>query len=133
MAGGALPEARSLLLALLYSIGAHGIMTLNDFKAIEGDSRMGIRSLPVQLGADRAARVACWVMAVPQIIVVILLAQWGAPVSAVSVAVLIAAQAVLMRRLIAAPIQQALFYSGFGVPLYVSGMMVSAFALRGLG
>jgi chlorophyll synthase len=108
-------------------------MTLNDFKAIEGDSRMGIRSLPVQLGADRAARVACWVMAVPQIIVVILLAQWGAPVSAVSVAVLIAAQAVLMRRLIAAPIQQALFYSGFGVPLYVSGMMVSAFALRGLG
>jgi chlorophyll synthase len=133
MAGGALPEARSLLLALLYSIGAHGIMTLNDFKAIEGDSRMGIRSLPVQLGADRAARVAWWVMAVPQIIVVILLAQWGAPVSAVSVAVLIAAQAVLMRRLIAAPIQQALFYSGFGVPLYVSGMMVSAFALRGLG
>jgi chlorophyll synthase len=133
MAGGALPEARSLLLAFLYSIGAHGIMTLNDFKAIEGDSRMGIRSLPVQLGADRAARVACWVMAVPQIIVVILLAQWGAPVSAVSVAVLIAAQAVLMRRLIAAPIQQALFYSGFGVPLYVSGMMVSAFALRGLG
>lgn len=53
--------------------------------------------------------------------------------SAVSVAALIAAQAVLMRRLIAAPIQQALFYSGFGVPLYVSGMMVSAFALRGLG
>ena len=133
MAGGAVPEARSLLLALLYSIGAHGIMTLNDFKAIEGDSRMGIRSLPVQLGPDRAARVACWVMAVPQIIVVILLVQWGAPVSAVSVAALIAAQAVLMRRLIAAPIQQALFYSGFGVPLYVSGMMVSAFALRGLG
>lgn len=133
MAGGAVPEARSLLLALLYSIGAHGIMTLNDFKAIEGDSRMGIRSLPVQLGPDRAARVACWVMAVPQIIVVILLIQWGAPVSAVSVAALIAAQAVLMRRLIAAPIQQALFYSGFGVPLYVSGMMVSAFALRGLG
>lgn len=133
MAGGAVPEARSLLLALLYSIGAHGIMTLNDFKAIEGDSRMGIRSLPVQLGPDRAARVACWVMAVPQIIVVILLMQWGAPVSAISVAALIAAQAVLMRRLIAAPIQQALFYSGFGVPLYVSGMMVSAFALRGLG
>jgi chlorophyll synthase len=133
MAGGALPEARSLLLAFLYSIGAHGIMTLNDFKAIEGDSRMGIRSLPVQLGPDRAARVACWVMAVPQIIVVILLVQWGAPVSAVSVAALIAAQAVLMRRLIAAPVQQALFYSGFGVPLYVSGMMVSAFALRGLG
>jgi len=133
MAGGALPETRSLLLALLYSIGAHGIMTLNDFKAIEGDSRMGIRSLPVQLGAARAARVACWVMAVPQVVVVLLLLQWGAPASAIAVALLIAAQAVLMRRLIAAPIEQALFYSGFGVPLYVSGMMVSAFALRALG
>ena len=133
MAGGAVPEARSLLLALLYSIGAHGIMTLNDFKAIEGDSRMGIRSLPVQLGAQRAARVACWVMATPQVIVVILLAQWGAPISAFSVAALIAAQIVLMRRFLAAPIAQALFYSGFGVPLYVSGMMVSAFALRSLG
>jgi chlorophyll synthase len=29
-------------------------------------------------------------------------------------------------------VQRALWYSGFGVPLYVSGMMVSAFALRGL-
>jgi chlorophyll synthase len=108
-------------------------MTLNDFKAIEGDSRMGIRSLPVQLGAARAARVACWVMAVPQVVVVVLLLQWGAPVSAIAVALLIFAQALLMRRLIAAPIEQALFYSGFGVPLYVSGMMVSAFALRALG
>jgi hypothetical protein len=26
--------------------------------------------------------------------------------------------------------EQALWYSGFGVPLFVSGMMVSAFALR---
>jgi chlorophyll synthase len=27
-------------------------------------------------------------------------------------------------------VQRALFYSGFGVPLFVAGMMVSAFALR---
>jgi chlorophyll synthase len=37
-----------------------------------------------------------------------------------------------MRYFIAAPIDRALFYSGFGVPLFVSGMMVSAFALRSL-
>jgi chlorophyll synthase len=29
-------------------------------------------------------------------------------------------------------VRHALWYSGFGVPLFVSGMMVSAFALRGL-
>jgi chlorophyll synthase len=28
--------------------------------------------------------------------------------------------------------QRALWYSGFGVPFFVAGMMVSAFALRGL-
>jgi chlorophyll/bacteriochlorophyll a synthase len=30
------------------------------------------------------------------------------------------------------PIERALHYSGFGVPLFVAGMMVSAFALRAL-
>ena len=65
---GGLPDWPILSLALLYSLGAHGIMTLNDFKAIEGDSRMGVRSLPVLLGADGAARVASAVMAVPQVV-----------------------------------------------------------------
>lgn len=77
MAGGAMPDLRSLLLAGLYSAGAHGIMTLNDFKSVDGDRRMGIASLPVQLGIARAGRVACWVMAVPQVVVVALLAHWG--------------------------------------------------------
>ena len=40
----------------LYSVGAHGIMTLNDFKSVEGDRRMGIGSLPVRLGVERAAQ-----------------------------------------------------------------------------
>ena len=31
MAAGGWPSERSMLLALLYSVGAHGIMTLNDF------------------------------------------------------------------------------------------------------
>lgn len=56
--GVAMPDARILTLAALYSVGAHGIMTLNDFKSVEGDRRMGIRSLPVRLGVERAARVA---------------------------------------------------------------------------
>jgi chlorophyll synthase len=34
MAGGQMPGVPSMILALLYSLGAHGIMTLNDFKAI---------------------------------------------------------------------------------------------------
>ena len=38
-----LPDVRVIVLALLYSFGAHGIMTLNDFKSIEGDQQMGVQ------------------------------------------------------------------------------------------
>ena len=31
-------------------------MTLNDFKALEGDRQMGVNSLPVTLGPERAAK-----------------------------------------------------------------------------
>jgi chlorophyll/bacteriochlorophyll a synthase len=132
MLNGAMPDSRTLMLALLYSIGAHGIMTLNDFKSIEGDRQTGIGSLPVRLGALGAARVACVMMLIPQMAVVALLVQWGKAGQAFAIGALIAAQAMLMWRFLADPIQRATWYSGFGVTLYVIGMLVSAFAVRGL-
>ena len=132
MAGGALPDTRILVAAGLYSVGAHGIMTLNDFKSVEGDRRMGIGSLPVQLGVTAAARVACAVMAVPQIVVVALLAAWGRPFHAAAVAAILVFQLVLMVRLLQAPRERAPWYNATGVSLYVMGMLISAFALRTL-
>lgn len=135
----AFPDARIVMLALLYSIGAHGIMTLNDFKAIEGDKQMGVHSLPVQLGASGAAKLACWVMALPQMVVIALLFAWGKPVFAGVIVVLLLLQAMLMLRyllntedLLAHPYKNAAIYNATGTTLYVSGMMVSAFAVRGL-
>ncbi len=133
MLGGALPDSHSLVLALLYSLGAHGIMTLNDFKAVEGDARMGVRSLPVQLGVQRAAQVACLMMQLPQWAVAAYLMQLELPWHALGVLALSLAQVPLMQRFIAQPIERALHLSAFGVPLYVSGMMVSAWGLRSLG
>jgi chlorophyll synthase len=133
MAGGAMPSQQSIMLAVLYSAGAHGIMTLNDFKAIEGDRLMGVRSLPVQLGVRGAARAACWIMALPQVGVILLLIQWGHPTYALSVGALLLAQAMLMDRFLDDPRGRAVAYSGLGVTLYVIGMMVSAFALRSGG
>jgi chlorophyll synthase len=132
MAGGALPDWRSLTLAGLYSFGAHGIMTLNDFKSIEGDRQMGIGSLPVRLGVNNAARVACIVMALPQIDVVGLLLFWGRPIHAGLIALALAAQAMMMSRFLEAPRERATWYSGAGVPLYVFGMLVSAFAVSSI-
>jgi chlorophyll synthase len=133
MAGGAMPGARSLLLALLYSIAAHGIMTLNDFKSVEGDRQMGVRSLPVRLGVQGAARTACWVMVLPQLLVILLLLEWQRPLHALAVLLLVLGQLKLMQRFVASPSERALQLSAFGVPLLVAGMMVAAFALRGLG
>ena len=132
MAGGAMPGTQTLLLAALYSAGAHGIMTLNDFKAIEGDRQMGIRSLPVQLGVAKSARIACIIMAVPQVVVVFLLIAWQRPVHAIAVGFMVFAQLALMDHFLDRPRERATWYSGLGVTLYVIGMMVSAFALRGL-
>ncbi|MEM7546237.1 MAG: chlorophyll synthase ChlG [Pseudomonadota bacterium] len=132
MAAGA-PRWEVVAIAALYAIGAHGIMTLNDFKALEGDRQMGVNSLPVTLGPERAARVACWIMAVPQIGVITLLAFWDRPVHAALIAASLLAQCVAMRVLLRDPKGKAPWYNGVGVLLYVSGMMVAAFALSSLG
>ena len=118
--------------ALLYGIGAHGIMTLNDFKALEGDRQMGVNSLPVTLGPDRAAKVACAVMAVPQMVVIALLLSWGKSLHAGGVAAVLALQFWAMTIMFRDPKAKAPWYNGTGVLLYISGMMISAFALRGL-
>ncbi|ACA18094.1 bacteriochlorophyll/chlorophyll synthetase [Methylobacterium sp. 4-46] len=130
---GSLPDGRVILLALLYSLGAHGIMTLNDFKSVEGDRRTGLRSLPVQLGTARAARLACAVMALPQAAVVALLLAWDRPFHAGLVALLLAGQGALMPRLLADPRGRAAWYNGTGTLLSVLGMLVAAFALRAGG
>ena len=129
---GAVPGAPVLWMVLLYSVGAHGIMTLNDFKAVEGDRAMGIRSLPVVLGVKRAALLACAVMAVPQIAVIAFLLDWGHPWHAGGIAALLAAQLALMPRLLRNPKEQAPWYNATGTTLSVLGMLVAAFAISGM-
>lgn len=126
------PDWYIVVIALLYSIGAHGIMTLNDFKSVEGDKRMGIDSLPVLLGVDNAARFACVVMAAPQVAVVALLLAWQRPFYAAAVAVLLLTQLLLMVHFLKSPRQRAPWYNGTGISCYVVGMLISAFALAAL-
>lgn len=128
---GALPGFEILAILALYSLGAHGIMTLNDFKAVEGDREMGLKSLPVTMGVARAARLACAVMALPQVAVIALLFYWGHMISAGAVAVLLLAQFALMPRLLSDPKRHTPWYSATGVTLYVLGMLAAALGLGG--
>jgi len=129
---GDFPGWPIVALAFLYSLGAHGIMTLNDFKSVEGDRRMGLASLPAQLGVDRAARLACVVMALPQFVVIGLLLDWHRPYHAAGVVMLLALQMILMASLLEQPRQRAPWYNATGTSLYVIGMLVAAFAVRDL-
>ena len=128
---GSLPSGSVLIVLLLYSIGAHGIMTLNDFKAVTGDRATGVRSLPVVLGVGNAARLACASMALAQLAVMALLLAWGLTLSATTVGVLLVSQLVLMPKLLRDPATNAPWYAGRGVTLYVLGMLAAALGLGG--
>lgn len=136
---GTLPDQKIIWIAVLYSIGAHGIMTLNDFKAVNGDKQHGVRSLPVQLGVHKAARLACVVMALSQMLVIALLWLWGLSGYALMVSGVLVVQIILMLRYLlnrpsldANPWRNAAIYNATGTTAYVCGMLVTAFALRSL-
>ena len=131
LAAGA-PRFEIVIVALLYGLGAHGIMTLNDIKALEGARATGVRSLPAVLGPEVAAKIACMGMALPQTLVISMLMVWGKPVHALVITGLLAVQFAAMRVLFRDPKGKAPWYNGTGVLLYISGMMVAAVALRGL-
>ena len=126
------PDWRIVTIALLYSVGAHGIMTLNDFKSVEGDTRMGINSLPVLLGVERAARFACAVMLLPQLVVIGLLLAWDRPFYAIAIIVLSVMQVFFMAHFLKSPRERAPWYNGTGISAYVTGMLISAFALAAI-
>ena len=122
---GGLPDGRITAVAALYSFGAVGIMVLNDFKAVEGDRSTGVLSVPVDLGVEAAAWLACVIMAAPQVIVVALLLSWGQPLFASAVGVSLAVQLRLMTRLMRDPTKFAPWYNATGTSLYVLGMLAA--------
>lgn len=127
---GYAPSAMTILVAVLYGLGAHGILTLNDFKSIKGDREMGVDTLPVLHGPRKAARIACLVMAASQLGVILLLARAGLMTGAALVGLVLVLQVLCMLRFLRDPEGRAVWYSAVGVGLYVSGMMAAAIALR---
>ncbi|WP_379920620.1 chlorophyll synthase ChlG [Erythrobacter sp. R86502] len=128
---GTMPSVEVMIVLVMYSLGAHGIMVLNDFKAVEGDRQAGLTSLPVVMGIGAAARLACVTMASMQIVVIALLAIWGLGLSALIVTLALGAQIAAMPRLLRDPARHAPWYNGVGVTLYVLGMLAAALGLGG--
>ena len=121
-----LPNKEVLIVLSLYALGAHGIMTMNDFKATKGDKLLGINSLPVILGRKPATLVACLIMLFPQLIVISLFYFWGSLILAIALAVCVLLQSLSMIFLIRDPEKNTPFFNMTGVLLYIAGMMLSA-------
>jgi chlorophyll/bacteriochlorophyll a synthase len=124
------PPAESMYMALIFSLGAHGIMTLNDFKSVVGDKIIGIKSIPVQLGERNAAIFAVSVMNAAQLTAILILVFNAQYVWSVVALTLILAQLPLQRLLIKEPRERAIWYNSFGTLLYVLCMMACAFGIR---
>jgi chlorophyll synthase len=120
---------QSVTLALLYSFSAHGIMTVNDFKSVEGDAQLGIRSIPVMYGKKVAAWLVVVKMATAQLVVISLLAIWGNPVAATGVSILLLIQVVPFKRFVHNPEHNEVFFNTTAIMLSVWGMLVAAIGI----
>ena len=56
-----------VVLTILYSTAGLGIAIVNDFKSIEGDREMGLQSLPVAFGIDKAKYICAATIDVTQL------------------------------------------------------------------
>ncbi|KZK74079.1 MAG: bacteriochlorophyll/chlorophyll a synthase [Pelodictyon luteolum] len=125
-----IPSGETIALALIFSLGAHGIMTLNDFKSIVGDNIRKVASIPVQLGERKAAILAAAVMDLAQVAAMGILLYKGSTSMLAIAGVLLIAQLPMQRILIANPRDKAVWYNAFGTLLYVLSMMVAAVGIR---
>lgn len=124
------PSSETIALAIIFSLGAHGIMTLNDFKSIVGDNIRQVASIPVQLGEKKAAILASIIMDFAQLLAISILIVKGSLITTVIAILLLAAQIPMQKILIANPGEKAIWYNAFGTLLYVLSMMVCAVGIR---
>ncbi len=118
------------LLTLAYSLAGLGIAVVNDFKSVEGDRQMGLRSLPVVFGTARASWISAAMIDGFQLAMVAVLIAIGQHLSAVLLVLLIIPQITFQDIwLLRDPIAFDVKYQASAQPFLVLGMLVTALAI----
>ncbi|HMO56858.1 MAG TPA: chlorophyll synthase ChlG [Roseiflexaceae bacterium] len=120
----------SLIMAALFSFGTHGIMTINDFKSIDGDRLSGIKTLPATYGPQLAAGMVVITMVTAQLFVIMTFAAWQRWIPMIIITGLLLGQIPLQRRFLRDPIPNAITFSAGASGLFVLGMLVTAIGIR---
>ena len=107
-------------------------MTINDFKSIEGDRQLGIKSIPAQMGADWAAMSAVVTINVALLAATTYMFVSGHTYAATIMVLLGLGQIPTQRKFLAMtdPRARAIFYNASGVMIFVWCMIVSAVGIR---
>ena len=120
----------SLIVAGLFTLSSTGTMTINDFKSIEGDRQVGIRTLPVVFGETNAAKIAAALINIGQILAAVYMFMIGQSTYGIVVAALVIPQFILQFYLVKSPATMDVRYNAIAQNFLVAGMLVCAFAIR---
>uniref|UniRef100_A0A1D2ACQ7 Chlorophyll synthase, chloroplastic n=1 Tax=Auxenochlorella protothecoides TaxID=3075 RepID=A0A1D2ACQ7_AUXPR len=119
------------ILTMLYSIAGLGIAIVNDFKSIKGDRELGLNSLPVAFGIEKAKWICAASIDVTQLGVAAYLA-WGLnePYYAAGIAACLAPQVYAqVRYFLPDPVANDVKYQATAQPFLVIGLLVTALAI----
>jgi chlorophyll/bacteriochlorophyll a synthase len=118
-----------VILTLFYSFAGLGIAIVNDFKSVEGDRKLGLQSLPVAFGIQKAAWICVLMIDVFQVGILVYLFTTGRYTYAGILSALILPQIFFQRSLLADPIANDVRYQASSQPFLVFGMLVAGLAL----
>jgi chlorophyll synthase len=122
------------ILTLFYSLAGLGIAVVNDFKSVEGDRQLGLRSLPVMFGITVAAWICVLMIDVFQIGIGIYLIHIQENLYAALLLLLIVPQITFQDMyFLRNPLENDVKYQASAQPFLVLGMLVAALALGHAG
>ena len=118
------------LLTLAYSLSGLGIAVINDFKSVEGDSKLGLNSLPVIFGIKKASRISAGLIDIFQLAMVIVLIVIGQHLASVILVLLVIPQITFQDMwLLRDPLKFDVKYQASAQPFLITGMLVTALAI----
>lgn len=127
-------DATIVVLTLFYSLAGLGIAIVNDFKSVEGDRQLGLKSLPVMFGVETAAWICVLAIDIFQAGIAVYLISIHQNLYAVILLLLIVPQITFQDMyFLRNPLENDVKYQASAQPFLVIGMLVAALALGHAG
>ena len=119
-----------MVLTLFYSLSGLGIAVVNDFKSVEGDRQLGLKSLPVMFGVQTAAWICVLMIDVFQVGVAAYLLYVGQNLYATILLLLVIPQVTFQDMyFLRNPSENDVKYQASAQPFLVIGMLITGIAL----